>query len=182
MWVLQASSQRSLTFWIIGVFLDHILLMVQKSCTSWHGKYHKISHYLQCFLHPRWWSPDFWTINSRFTWESVFWLFFSSKKEGLPGLQIDRTLETIFTSSKTLSIIFGFVSEDVIGTYLQHFFNPVYWYLKIFIVMVMVFLPPLQFPNVPFFTNPKQHRNSQNKTSQRTRMPHQLPLPPTPGG
>jgi len=28
-------------------------------------------------LHPRWWSPDFWTINSR-TWTSGLWFWFVS--------------------------------------------------------------------------------------------------------
>ena len=36
-----------------------ILLMVQKS-----GWPVDIYHYLQGFIYPRWWSPDFWTINS----------------------------------------------------------------------------------------------------------------------
>ena len=29
--------------------------------TRWYGS---LSHYLQSFIHPRWWSPDFWTINT----------------------------------------------------------------------------------------------------------------------
>ena len=28
----------------------------------------KIYHYLQGFIHPSWWSPDFWTINLDCTW------------------------------------------------------------------------------------------------------------------
>ncbi len=45
----------------------HLLLWFGATVDSWNPasiEVGSLSHCLQGFIHPRWWSPDFWTINS----------------------------------------------------------------------------------------------------------------------
>ena len=68
----------------------YILLMVQKSgkLTSWGNG--SLSRYLQCFWHPRWWSPDFLNHQQYDLWLLLtvvffvyFWRPFSAPSLGL---------------------------------------------------------------------------------------------------
>ena len=61
----ESTRTRLTSHWTTFGFLGkrhEIRLMVQKSCYP--VEVSSFSHYLQGFPHPRWWSPDFWTITS----------------------------------------------------------------------------------------------------------------------
>ena len=62
------SSLQTSSSWISEVLGEswgsYLRLMVQKSGINSPVEVGSLSHDLQDFRHPRWWSPDFWTINS----------------------------------------------------------------------------------------------------------------------
>ncbi len=66
-----------------------------------------LSHYLQCFIHPRWWSPDFWTINSMKGWICSSFLLLANKEN--ESLQKHGLFWAVFIASfpaKHQSIVF----------------------------------------------------------------------------
>ena len=95
--------------WLL--FFCIILLMVQKSCTTWCVGYLPL---FTRFIYARWWSPDFWTINrimgsqeERLVQAPQVWGFaqglpgrnclkFSALLKGFPGAENNPLNEVLF--------------------------------------------------------------------------------------
>ena len=101
-----------------------------------------VSHYLQGFIHPRWWSPDFWTVNS-ITLSDPFttWKISINSKDSsrfrcapLDGLEhVEESLHFNDRSTKDIPLFDQFTSTNDFKKIAE---KPSEWVMGLFLVQL----------------------------------------------